>query len=141
MINEKEIQMRVAELLTENGFNVVASEVDEGFSKPAVFVNVYPATVTLSGTAMEHVTDTVEIKYIPAVDTVEECAETAQRLRDIFMYKPFDIKDRHLTIQEIAFDIEKYILYCLFDLDYYQETPNVYEECDKMNELVLGGDI
>ena len=34
MINEKEIQTRVAELLTENGFNVVASETEEGFKKP-----------------------------------------------------------------------------------------------------------
>ena len=141
MINEKEIQTCVAELLTENGFNVVASEKEEGFQKPAVFVNVYPATVTLEGTAMEHVTDTVEIKYIPSVETVEECADIAQKMRGIFMYKPFDIKDRHLTIQEIEFDIDKYILYTMFNLDYYQETPNVYEEYDEMEELVLGGDI
>ena len=141
MINEKDIQTRVAELLTENGFNVVASEKEEGFQKPAVFVNVYPATVTLEGAAMEHVTDTVEIKYIPSVETVEECADIAQKMRGIFMYKPFDIKDRHLTIQEIEFDIDKYILYTMFNLDYYQETPNVYEEYDEMEELVLGGDI
>ena len=141
MINEKEIQTRVAELLTENGFNVVASEKEEGFQKPAVFVNVYPATVTLEGAAMEHVTDTVEIKYIPSVETVEECADIAQKMRSIFMYKPFDIKDRHLTIQEIEFDIDKYILYTMFDLDYYQETPNVYDDYDEMEELVLGGDI
>lgn len=141
MINETEIQTRIAEMLTENGFNVVASEQEEGFQKPAVFVNVYPATVTLEGAAMEHVTDTVEIKYIPSVETVEECAEIAQEMRGIFMYKPFDIKDRHLTIQEIEFDIDKYILYTMFDLDYYQETPNVYEDYDEMEELILGGDI
>lgn len=141
MINEKEIQTRVAKLLTENGFNVVASEKEEGFQKPTVFVNVYPATVTLEGAAMEHVTDTVEIKYIPSVETVEECADIAQKMRGIFMYKPFDIKDRHLTIQEIEFDIEKYILYTMFDLDYYQETPSIYEECDGMENLVLGGSV
>lgn len=141
MINEKEIQTRVAELLTEKGFNVVASETEEGFKKPAVFVNVYPAAVTLEGTAMEHVTDTVEIKYIPAVETVEECTETAQRFRNIFMYKPFDIKERRLTIQSIEFDIEKYILYTMFDLDYHQETPSIYEEYDGMENLVLGGSV
>ena len=141
MINEKDIQTRVAELLMENGFNVVASEKEEGFQKPAVFVNVYPATVTLEGAAMEHVTDTVEIKYIPSVETVEECADIAQKMRSIFMYKPFDIKDRHLTIQTIEFDIEKYILYVMFELDYYQETPNVYDDYEEMEELILGGDI
>ena len=141
MINEKDIQTRVAELLMENGFNVVASEKEEGFQKPAVFVNVYPATVTLEGAAMEHVTDTVELKYIPSVETVEECADIAQKMRSIFMYKPFDIKDRHLTIQTIEFDIEKYILYVMFELDYYQETPNVYDDYEEMEELILGGDI
>ena len=141
MINEKDIQTRVAEILTENGFNVIASEVEEGFQKPAVFVNVYPSTVTLEGTSMEHVTDTVEIKYIPSIETVEECADIAQKMRSIFMYKPFDIKDRHLTIQTIEFDIEKYILYVMFELDYYQETPNFYDDYEEMEELILGGDI
>ena len=36
MITEKDIQTRTAEILADAGFNVVASEVDEGFLKPAV---------------------------------------------------------------------------------------------------------
>ena len=40
MITEKDIQTRISEILTDAGFNVVASEVEEGFNKPAVFV--YP---------------------------------------------------------------------------------------------------
>lgn len=36
MITEKDIQTRTAEILANAGFNVVASEVDEGFLKPAV---------------------------------------------------------------------------------------------------------
>jgi len=138
LINEKEIQTRIAELLTDNGFNVVASETDEGFEKPAVFVNVYPATIELQGTGMEHVTDTVEIKYIPAVETVEQCAETAQKFRNIFMYKPFSVNDRRITIEQIEFDIEKYILYCYFDLDYYQETPSD-DEYENMENITIGG--
>lgn len=141
MINEKQIQKRIAELLTDNGFNVVASETVEGFRKPAVFVNVYPANVTLEFTAMEHVVDTVKLKYIPAVETTEECADTAQKLRYIFMYKPFEVSDRKLTIQEIEFDIEKYILYAYFDLDYYQETTDNSEEYEEMTDLKIGGNI
>ena len=34
MITEKDIQTRTAEILANAGFNVVASEVDEGFFKP-----------------------------------------------------------------------------------------------------------
>lgn len=138
MINEKEIQTRIAEILKKNGFNVVASEVDEGFSKPAVFINVYPSSVTLLNIDMEQVTDTIEIKYIPRTETTEHCADIAQRLRNIFMYRPFDIKDRHLTIQSIEFDIEKYILYTYFNLEYMQETPN-NEEYEQIQNLQIGG--
>ena len=45
MITEKDIQTRTAEILANAGFNVVASEVDEGFLKPAVFVSAYPSDV------------------------------------------------------------------------------------------------
>ena len=45
MITEKDIQTRTAEILADAGFNVVASEVDEGFLKPAVFVSAYPSDV------------------------------------------------------------------------------------------------
>lgn len=138
MINEKEIQTRIAEILKKNGFNVVASEVDEGFSKPAVFINVYPASVTLLNIDMEQVTDTIEIKYIPQTETTEHCADIAQKLRNIFMYKSFDIKDRHLTIQSIEFDIEKYILYTYFNIEYMQETPN-NEEYEQIQNLQIGG--
>ena len=41
MITEKDIQTRTAEILMNAGFNVVASEVDEGFLKPAVFFSAY----------------------------------------------------------------------------------------------------
>ena len=45
MITEKDIQTRTAEILANAGFNVLASEVDEGFLKPAVFVSAYPSDV------------------------------------------------------------------------------------------------
>ena len=66
MITEKDIQTRISEILTDAGFNVVASEVEEGFNKPAVFVSVFPADAKLlsCGGASEEVTDSIEIKYI-----------------------------------------------------------------------------
>lgn len=140
MINEKDIQTRIAELLTEEGFNVVASETQEGFEKPAVFVNVYPTSITLENASMEQVTDSIEIKYIPAVETVEECADSAQKLRMIFMYKPFEVGDRRLTLQQIEFDIEDCVLYAYFDLQYMQETPE-YEEYDLIENIEIGGNI
>lgn len=141
MINEKDIQKRLAELLTADGFRVVSGETEEGFERAAAFISVYPARIALEGPGMENVTDEVEISYHPAVRTVEHLSDTAQKLRDLLMYKPLEVGDRKLTIQEIEFEIEGLVLSARFELDYYQETPNVYEEYDAMEELVLGGDI
>ena len=118
----------------------MASETQEGFEKPAVFVNVYPTSITLENASMEQVTDSIEIKYIPAVETVEECADSAQKLRMIFMYKPFEVGDRRLTLQQIEFDIEDCVLYAYFDLQYMQETPE-YEEYDLIENIEIGGNI
>lgn len=141
MITEKDIQTRVGEILTDNGFNVVANEVDEGFDKPAVFVTVYPASAKLQacGGATEELTDTVEIQYISAVETVEDCIDAANRIKRIFLYAPFDIADRHLTIDEIEFDIEKQVLYVYFEISFIQAVDSKIEEYDKLTELRIGG--
>lgn len=140
MITEKDIQTRVGEILTDNGFNVVANEVDEGFDKPAVFVTVYPAGAKLQacGGATEELTDTVEIQYISAVETVEDCIDTANKIKRLFLYSPFDIQNRRITIQEIEFDIEKQVLYAYFDISFIQpvDTDTEYEE---MGNIQIGG--
>ncbi len=137
-ISEKDIQTQICTILTQNGFSVIASEAQEGFTKPACFVNVYPSSVSLLNEYMEQMSDTVEIKYIPLVETVEHCAEIAQRIKNIFLYKPFDVKNRHLTIQEMEFDIENQILHTYFNLEYMQETPDT-EEYEEISELQIGG--
>lgn len=138
MITEKDIQSRVGEILTENGFDVVANEVDEGFSKPAVCVTVYPSNskLQLCGGATEEVTDSVEIQYISAVETVEDCIEAANSIKHIFLYTPFDIADRHLTIDEIEFDIEKTVLYVYFEISFIQ-TVDRDTKAEDMKEIVL----
>lgn len=139
MIAEKDIQKRIAEILTENNFHVVASEITEGFSKPAVFVSVFPAKASLlsCGGATEEITDSVEIKYISGAETVEDCIDAADKIKKIFLYHPFDIQDRHLTIQEIEFDIEKTVLYVYFDIEFIQEIERE-NDYDEMEFLQLG---
>lgn len=137
MISEKDIQTRIAEILDSGGFNVVASEVDEGFRKPAVFVSVFPASAELltCGGATEQVTDSVELKYISAVETVEDCIEVSHELKKLFLYQPFDIKDRRLTIQRIEFEVEGTVLYSYFDLSFIQpvDTDDDYEAMEELN--------
>lgn len=137
MITEQDIQKKVGILLTAAGFSVIASEIHEGFPKPAVFVSVYPSSITLAGTDMEDVSDSVEIKYIPGVETTEECAEAAQKIRRTLMYKTFNVCGRHLTIQSMEMDIEEHILYVYFSIDYTQEILHD-EEYEPMEELEGG---
>ncbi len=142
MIQEKDIQARIAEILTDAGFNVVASEIDEGFQKPAVFITVVPSDAKLlaCGGAAEEVTDSIEIKYISALETVEDCIDAARRIKELFLYQPFDIQDRHLTIDELEFDIEKGMLYVYFDITFIQAVDRD-ENFDDMNELVIRGEV
>lgn len=140
MINEKIVKTRIVEILMENDFHVIAQEVKEGFDKPAAFVNVFPASVSLLTFDLEQVTDQVEIKYIGETETVEECVDVAEKLRRIFLYHPFAVKDRKLTVQEIEFDIEENVLYCSFEVTYLQGTPVEIDADDIIKTLELGGD-
>lgn len=141
MIQEKNIQARIAEILTDAGFNVVASEIDEGFQKPAVFIKVVPSEAKLlaCGGATEEITDSIEIKYISALETVADCIYAAHRIKELFLYKPFNIQDRHLTINELEFNIEKGTLYLYFDITFIQ-TVDRDENFDDINELVIRGE-
>ena len=49
MITVKDIQTRIAKILTDNRFNVIAGEVIEGFERPAVFIQVLPSKITTNG--------------------------------------------------------------------------------------------
>ncbi len=140
MINEKMVKTRIAEILMENDYPVIAQDVKEGFDKPAVFVNVYPAAVSLLSVDLEQVTDQVEIKYISKTETVEECVNAAEELRRIFLYKTLCVKDRKLTVQEIEFDIENNILYCSFEVTYMQGTPVEIDADDTIETLEMGGE-
>ena len=143
MITEKDIKTRLSEILTDNGFNVVAEEIREGFDKPAVFVTVFPASAEKlsSGGATEQITDSVEIKYIPADETVEACIDAANTMKRLFYYSTFDIQDRHLTVEQIEFEIEKTILYVYFDISFIQlvETDEEYDTMQEFDIAIEGG--
>lgn len=142
MIIEKDIQSRICEILTDAGFNVVAGEVQEGFLKPAVFVSVFPADAKLltCGGATEEITDTVEIKYISALETIEDCINVSEKFKELFLYKPFSINGRNITISEIEFEIEKEVLFTYFDITFIQGTPK-NEDYENMDILELGGNV
>ena len=135
MITIKDIQAAVAKKLKDNGYTVIASEVKEGFQKPACFVDVMPVSVELQNVYSELVTDSIEISYFPAVETREELVTTAEHFKQIFLYSTIAIKDRFLSVNEITFDYEKPALVATFDLEYLQETGIDIETMPKMKHL------
>lgn len=135
MITIKDIQTAVSGILQKNGYNVVASEVQEGFEKPACFIEVLPVSVTLENRFTEIVTNSVEITYHPAIETREDLIETAGNLKRLFLYTPLQVQDRFLSVNEMTFDADKSTLIAYFELEYLQETETTEETLPKMENL------
>lgn len=140
IIDEFDIKKAISSRLKEHGYNVVASEVQEGFQKPAVFVSVLPSNVTLLNSSLEDYTVSAKIKYIPKEETYEHCILTAKDLKKLLFYNTLDVGKRRLTISDIDFDIEKdYVLTLSSDITFTQATSFPEEEYDEMETLELGG--
>lgn len=122
MITIKDIQTAVSKLLTKNKYSVIASEVKEGFQKPACFIEVFPMSVAAENKFYELVTLGIEISYHPLMETKEELIINAEKLKNIFLYTPIKVKDRFLSVNEIAFDSDKSVLIAYFELEFLQET-------------------
>lgn len=135
MITVKDIQTAVAKKLKDNGYTVFASEVKEGFQKPACFVDVLPVSVELQNAYTELITDSIEISFFPSVETREELVKNAERFKQIFLYSTLPVNDRFLSVNEITFDYEKPALVATFELEYLQETGIDIETMPKMKHL------
>ncbi len=135
MITIKDIQTAVSKLLTKNKFSVIASEVKEGFQKPACFIEVLPVSVATESKFYELVTLGIEISYYPLMETKEELILNAEKLKNIFLYTPIKVKDRFLSVNEITFDSDKNALIAYFELEFLQETNTKTVSIPKMKTL------
>ena len=135
MITIKDIQTAVAKLLTKNKYSVIASEVKEGFQKPACFIEVFPVSVAAENKFYELVTLGIEISYHPSMETKEELIVNAEKLKNIFLYTPIKVKDRFLSVNEITFDSDKSLLIAYLELEFLQETNTKTASMPKMREL------
>ena len=135
MIELTDIQTGVGKVLHENGYMVIASEVKEGFPKPACFIEVMPVNASVENKYREFVTVSVEITYHPEIETKEELIQKAEHFKNIFLYTPIEVKDRFLSVNEVIFDTDKAALVTYFELEFYQETKADAEEIPKMENL------
>lgn len=135
MITIKDIQTAVSKLLTKNKYSVIASEVKEGFQKPACFIEVLPVSTEVQNKFSELLTVSVEISYHPLMETKEELIVNAEKLKNIFLYTPIKVKDRFLSVNEITFDSDKSVLIAYFELEFLQETNTKTVSLPKMKTL------
>ena len=135
MITIKDIQSAVSKLLQKNGYFVIAAEVNEGFTKPACFVDVMPVSVTTENKFYELVTMGIEISYHPAIETKEELISTAEKMKNAFLYTPLKVKDRYLSVNEVTFDTDKSALITYFELEFIQETNTKSATQPKMKTI------
>ena len=135
MITIKDIQTAVSKLLTKNKYSVIASEVKEGFQKPACFIEVFPVSVAAENKFYELVTLGIEISYHPSMETKEELIVNAEKLKNIFLYTPLKVKDRYLSVNEVTFDTDKSALITYFELEFIQETNTKSASVPKMKNL------
>ena len=138
-IDETDIQKAVVKRLKENGFNVIADDVKEGFSRPAIFVGTYPSEITRLCGGMERVTDVVSMFYYPKAETRVQCMFGANRIRNLFMYRTLDVQNRKFTIEELTNEIdENNVLSTEFELTYEQPIPDD-EDYEDAEILYIGG--
>lgn len=135
MITIKDIQTAVSKLLTKNKYSVIASEVKEGFQKPACFIEVLPVSIATENKFYELFTLGIEISYHPLMETKEELILNAEKLKNIFLYTPIKVKDRFLSVNEITFDSDKSVLIAYLELEFLQETNTKTASMPKMREL------
>lgn len=144
MITLTDIKTAVAAVLQAAGHTVTASEADEGFLKPTFFVDVLPASARIENQFYMAVTATVELRYLPEVETHEECLRVAGLLQAAFLNVPLAVRGRFLNVPEMDFDTDGPALLASFNLEFLQETgaalPDAYKmEQLKMNERVNAG--
>ena len=135
MITIKDIQTAVSKLLIKNKYSVIASEVKEGFQKPACFIEVLPVSVAAENKFYELVTLGIEISYHPSMETREEIIVNAEKLKNIFLYAPIKVKGRFLSVNEMTFDSDKSTLIAYFELEFLQETNTKTVSIPKMKTL------
>ena len=112
-----EIKTAINNRIIEKGGKVYSNETDEGYDKPAFFVEIIPIGITRISPFYEEVALRVELHYEPAVETEEECLKMSEKINCWFS-TPIPIGDRMLKPpDEIQHTTDDDItLYSSFDL-------------------------
>jgi len=131
-----DIKKAIAERIKSIGGVVVASEVKEGFAKPAYFIDILPSDIETQNVFYELATVNVEIRYIPLLETTEACIIVSQTLKAMFA-DPLKVDDRYLNAEGLTFEMDASALILNFNITFMQNTDATIPEYDKMQDIKL----
>ena len=128
MITIQDLQSAIAKVLTNNGNTVTANDIDDGFQKPTFFIDLFTNSTEVQNQYSELVNVGVELKYIPSIETREECIIKSGQIKDIFFSSPLSVSDRFLTVNDITFELE-----------FLQERNIPVKEYEEIRNIEIGG--
>ena len=137
MIDCDDIQRAVGGLLRQNGFSVVALEVQDGAKKPFCCVEVFPSESERTAHFIVEDTFSVNIAYYPKAETNEELLRAAKIIKHAVLYTPLDIDGRCVETFNVKFDCADTVLTAAADytIEQLYEMPD--ESDDEIEELYL----
>ena len=139
MITIQDLQSAITKVLTDNGNTVTANEIDDGFQKPTFFIDLFTNSTEVQNLYSELVNVGVELKYIPSIETREECIIKSGQIKDIFFNSPLSVSDRFLTVNDITFDLDNNNLIAYFELEFLQERKIPVKEYEEIRNIEIGG--
>ena len=137
MIDCDDIQRAVGGLLRQNGFSVVALEVQDGAKKPFCCVEVFPSESKRTAHFIVEDTFSVNIAYYPKAETNEELLRAAKTIKHAVLYTPLDIDGRCVETFNVKFDRTDTVLTAAADytIEQLYEMPD--ESDGEIEELYL----
>ena len=137
MVTLHDIETAVAERLQSAGHTVTAAEVEEGFTKPTFFIDIFQNSATRQNPHMELVNVGIELKYFHDAPTREVLVNMSDALTALFTQTALNVRDRFLSVYEITFDTENNVLYAYFELEFMREPAALIPEYEKMQHMEI----
>ena len=137
MIEFLQIKKAIGRVLERNKYKVFASDVQEGFEKPACFVELSDFGTTTENDYITQNNVNFDILYVPQIQTHEHIIITAELLKNLFVDTHLAVGNRQLAINSVSGEIENGNLRVSLEVNYLQENPNAEydEQYEKIQEL------
>lgn len=139
MITIQELQSAITKVLTDNGNTVTANEIDDGFQKPTFFIDLFTNGTEIQNQFSELVNVGAQLKYVPEIETREECILKSEQIKSMLLNAPLPVSDRFLSIDDITFDLDNSNLIAYFELEFLQERNMPQKEYEKIKSIEIGG--